>query len=141
MGGGGGPHVKMELNEAVKKYLENPSCYNTEEVLYLKRIVCARMGFGDYFLKFAHMGKPHERFFRLKRDLQSIFWTGGNQGNKAKVRSYLAEERSDDSGPSAAEWRGRKKIDLRARATTLKCAGGTFVTVRCHLDHRSSKTH
>ncbi|GMH65850.1 hypothetical protein TL16_g04297 [Triparma laevis f. inornata] len=89
MGGGGGPHVKMELNEAVKKYLENPSCYNTEEVLYLKRIVCARMGFGDYFLKFAHMGKPHERFFRLKRDLKSIFWTGGNQGNKAKFVSLL----------------------------------------------------
>ena len=41
------------------------------------------MCFGDSFLKFAHMGKPHERFFRLKRDLKVSL--GGSRGDDIRA--------------------------------------------------------
>jgi len=101
MGVGEGGHVKMQINEAIKKYVKDPQSFNEEETLYLKRIVIGRMCFGDSFLKFAHMGKPHERFFRLRRDLKSVLWSGGSQGKKAKFVSLIdvAEVRTMEDLP------------------------------------------
>ena len=96
---------------------------------------------GDFFLKYRHLGKPHERFFRLHENLKSLVWSGGEKLNKDKsfTLSSALEIREgvslfdDESEPSKIIIRGvtinSRRVNAAANAaakTLTNTVGSTF---------------
>jgi serine/threonine protein kinase len=142
----GGDGAKVDVITAIKRYQTSPQEYNHEEILHLKRVVVGQMMLGDHFLKYRHMGKPHERFFRIHRDIQTIYWSGGEKQNKNKTLSLMdvVEVRKDFSpvglGEDSVEKGESKKVNIKGVTIKSNLVAGAAKKVADSRDYNPKDT-